>query len=216
MSETKRNKKAMALRLVKLKCRYCNREFAFNSTLYRHEIEVCKKKHIKYPNLKRFGNEDISHINKKTYIEIIKKGKKSIPLLIKKIFCDEKHKENNTIQITSITNKYAKKYNGKIWIDVLKQKLLVELTSKYSIILSKKVVALSKNMEESDMEAYNEYLDALDKPKKEIIINKEIDNQILLYLYNYTKEMKNRPIQNDSSSEDESGSSESEDSSEEE
>lgn len=204
VTESKKKKKKHKKK-KKLLCKYCKLEFAFPSTLKKHEIEVCKRKQQKNANLVAYGTENILHIDNKMYKEFIIKGKKAVPLLIKKIYCDEKYPNNNILQVGTIKDKYAKKYNGTTWITVLKKNLLMELTGRYELLLNKKYLEISKDMTEAEMEDYNEYLDMLNSPKKEKIINKEVDELIILYIYNYTKNLKNKKIE--SSEEDEESES---------
>lgn len=203
--DTKETKKKKKTKKKKLLCKYCKLEFAFPSTLRRHEIEVCKRKQNHNKKLVAFGKEDLSHIDNKMYKELIVKGKKAVPLLIKKVYCDEKYPNNNILQINTIQNKFAKKYNGTEWITVLKKNLLTELIGKYGLVLNKKYAEVSKDMTDNENEDYNDYMDMLDNIKKEKIINKEMEELIILYIYNYTKNSKNKVIQ-DSSSESESSS----------
>ena len=60
-----------------------------------------------------FGNEDLSHITRKDWHEIIKKNINAIPALTKKIYIDEE--SNRNVFLTSPKDGYCKVYTDDGW-----------------------------------------------------------------------------------------------------
>jgi hypothetical protein len=67
------------------------------------------------PALVPNGKEDLSFLTKKDYIEIFKKGWRSVPTLIKKIHLNYKKKEYQNIRITNKKGTILHTFNGKCW-----------------------------------------------------------------------------------------------------
>jgi hypothetical protein len=62
-----------------------------------------------------FGSEDKSHLSNVEIFNLLKKGFKSVPELIKKIHFDNNKPENHNVYIPNLSQKYVMVYNGEEW-----------------------------------------------------------------------------------------------------
>jgi hypothetical protein len=80
-----------------------------------------------YITVNGFGNEDLSHISKKDWNDIIRHNNNAIPQLTKKIHIDEP--KNHNILINSLKNGYGYKYDGNNLIVLPIQEIAEDLVS---------------------------------------------------------------------------------------
>src|SRR5438046_949138 len=97
-----------------------------------------KNKNNKIITLNAYGNEDLSHISDKNYIEIFKKGSDSICAFVDMIHFNTNKPENNNIYIENLEDDTIYVYNGNEWELRDQNETLDEIIHNVTNILMKK------------------------------------------------------------------------------
>jgi hypothetical protein len=139
--------------------------------------------------LVEYGHENLDNLTKDDYLRVLKKGYSSIVELTKLIHFNPKFPENNNIYIPSTNKKFAKKYDGKEWINVIKKDLVNDIYYDKKGIVSEKFEELNDELTGFKKSVLTDFLNMdennrKDKDSKNKI--KGIKNQIELLL-NYEK-----------------------------
>jgi hypothetical protein len=148
-----------------------------------NENKINNYNNINNIQLNNFGKEDISYLDNEYFRKIIMEQhiEKGYVQLIKDIYLNKEHPENNTIKIENLNNKYAHIYNEGNWNTILKYDLRQQIHLKNYTILKMHYNKLKGSMSYPKKEETRVFLarDDTDDPHMMYVIDK-----IILLFYN--------------------------------
>jgi hypothetical protein len=130
-------------------------------------------------NLIGYGKEDLTKIDKKDMIKIMKNGFKSSLRLTEALHFNEKLPEYHNIYISNIKDKYAMIYNGKDWNLITKDELIDQIYDDKRNYIEENIPTFIESITESQTRALHRWLNTDEDDKKIKIIKEEI--KLLLY-----------------------------------
>ena len=135
--------------------------------------------------INNYGDEDVSHITRRGFLEIIKKNKLCIPEFIKRVHFNKDVPQNHNVYISNYKDNYALIFTDNKWKIIDKNEILRKLIFDSHDLLETeflkfKAGELKHNMDETSMERFQEYLDNVDDDD---IMNR-LKETIKLLLYN--------------------------------
>jgi hypothetical protein len=104
-----------------------------------------------------FGREDISKIDTKEILKILRKGNDSTLRLTDTVYFNPKYPEFHNVYITNMKDKYAMMYDGKSWNLTIKEDLINRLyddkndyirenINRYTYLLTDKQISYLNNL----------------------------------------------------------------------
>lgn len=143
-------------------CEKCLKIFCRKDYITEHLEKSCKNLNIRkqklYPQLLKYGNEDISFITEDNHLYFLGRQNTSIIMYTLFIFKNKDKPFNRTIKITNYQDG-VKVYNGKIWNNIDKKdifkilferivEMILELVSKYKDKLRQSIINRFEKLEE--------------------------------------------------------------------
>jgi len=135
--------------------------------------------------INNYGDEDVSHITKRGFLEIFKKRKLSIPEFIKRVHFNKEMPQNHNVYISNYKDNYALIFTDNKWKIIDKNEILRNLIFNSRDLLETefdefKASELKHKMDERSMELFQEYLNNVEE---DTIMN-GLKETIKLLLYN--------------------------------
>jgi hypothetical protein len=127
-----------------------------------------------------YGNEDMDHIKKKDYIQLIDNSTESVVNLFKLIHFNKKKPKNSNIYISNMKDPYAMVYTGTSWDIQMKADIVEGIYESNLLMIEEKYDELIDELTEKMKNKYKRYM-------KNLAISSlsfRIKNRIKLILYN--------------------------------
>ena len=131
-------------------------------------------------NLVAFGREDMTKIDKKEILMILRKGYDSTLRLTETVHFNPKYPEYHNVYITNMKDKYAMMYDGKSWNLTIKEDLINRLYDDKKDYIEENVEDFVKFLTKSQKNALDRWANTDEEDKK----IKRLKERIKLLLYN--------------------------------
>jgi hypothetical protein len=131
-------------------------------------------------NLVAYGREDMSKIDKKEILMILRKGYDSTLGLTETVHFNPKYPEYHNVYITNMKDKYAMMYDGKCWNLTIKEDLINRLYDDKKDYIEENVEDFVKFLTKSQKNALDRWANTDEEDKK----IKRLKERIKLLLYN--------------------------------
>ena len=190
-----------------LKCKLCEKEYEFASSLYKHIKEKhndeqyinIEKQNIEQHNntnvnvdvegdfnvdgdvkVVKFGEENLSYISDDTFKKIIGRGFKSLEEFMNHVHFNKDHPENHNIYVASLKDGHVVTYNGKRWDVGLADQMLDDLIQQKSDILEEKYDEIADKLSPMESKKFNNFINRKDDAK----VNLKLKRELRVQLYN--------------------------------
>jgi len=131
-------------------------------------------------NLVAFGREDMTKIDKKEILKILRKGYDSTLRLTETVHFNPKYPEDHNVYITNMKDKYAMMYDGKSWNLTIKEDLINRLYDDKKDYIEENVEDFVKFLTRSQKNALDRWANTDEEDNK----IKRLKERIKLLLYN--------------------------------
>lgn len=131
-------------------------------------------------NLVAFGREDMTKIDKKDILKVLRKGYDSTLRLTETVHFNLKYPEYHNVYITNMKDKYAMMYDGKSWNLTIKEDLINRLYDDKKDYIEENVEDFVKFLTKSQKNALDRWANTDEEDKK----IKRLKERIKLLLYN--------------------------------
>jgi hypothetical protein len=131
-------------------------------------------------NLVAFGREDMSKINTKEILKVLRKGYDSTIRLTETVHFNPKYPEYHNLYITNMKDKYAMMYDGKSWNLTIKEDLINRLYDDKKDYIEENVEDFVRFLTKSQKKALDRWANTEEEDKR----IKRLKERIKLLLYN--------------------------------